>query len=57
MPMDIPVTHAVLFGFEPISLSMLLVKLKLTFSPQDIVPTKLLKQVIEVIGTFVFINN
>ncbi len=39
-----------------ISLSMLLdivLKLKLTFSPQDIVPTKLLKQVIEVIAPLV----
>ncbi len=38
MPMDIPVTHAVLSDFEPISLSMLLdivLKLKSTFSPQD----------------------
>ncbi len=45
MPIDIHVT--------PISLSILLdlvLKLKETFSPQDIVPTKLLKQVIEVIG-------
>ncbi len=58
MPMDIPVTHAVFSDFEPISLSMLLdivLKLKSTFSPQDIVPTKLLRQVIEVIGPFVLL--
>lgn len=53
---EIPVTHAVLSDFEPISLSMLLdivLKLKLTSSPQDIVPTELQKQVIESIDPFV----
>ncbi|XDV17601.1 hypothetical protein PO909_023435 [Leuciscus waleckii] len=52
-PMDIPVTHAVLSDFEPISLFTLLdivCKLKPTVSPQDIVPTLLFRKVFELIG-------
>lgn len=56
--MDIPVTHDALSDFKPVSLSMLLdivLKLKSTLSPRDIVPTKLLKQVID--WSICFINN
>lgn len=58
MFMDTHVTDVMLSSFDPISLSMLVdivFKLKSTFPPQDIVPTKLLKRVIELTGPFVLL--
>lgn len=56
MPLTVLEAPAMLSEFEPISLSTLkdiVSKLKPTFAPQDIIPTPLLRQIIETVCTYI----